>query len=114
MSKTPKRIRRTFSDEFKQDTVNLVVNHGYLLSGPFHGTTSSSTIRGYQSDRVLAGECCQFLADRMPYDLHHIGFQVASRNLRQFVPPHSVVQTEPHQDRFSVHRGFRFRRFAPR
>ena len=28
-SQKPKRQRRTFSDEFKQDAVNLVVNEGY-------------------------------------------------------------------------------------
>ena len=29
MSKKPKRIRRTFSDEFKQDAVNLVVKQAF-------------------------------------------------------------------------------------
>ena len=32
MSKKPKRIRRTFSDEFKQDAVNLVVKQGYSFA----------------------------------------------------------------------------------
>jgi len=31
-SETPKRPRRTFSDEFKQDAVNLVVREGYSLA----------------------------------------------------------------------------------
>ena len=29
MSKSKKRVRRTFTDEFKRDTVNLVVKQGY-------------------------------------------------------------------------------------
>lgn len=32
MSKKPKRVRRTFSDEFKRDAVNLVVNQGYSFN----------------------------------------------------------------------------------
>jgi transposase len=31
-SEKPKRPRRTFSDEFKQDAVNLVVNEGYAIA----------------------------------------------------------------------------------
>ena len=31
-SETPKRPRRTFSDEFKQDAVNLIVKEGYSLA----------------------------------------------------------------------------------
>ncbi|MDA8563885.1 transposase [Mariniblastus sp.] len=29
MSKKPKRVRRTFTEEFKRDAVNLVVKQGY-------------------------------------------------------------------------------------
>jgi len=31
-SQKPKRPRRSFSDEFKQDAVNLVVNEGYAIA----------------------------------------------------------------------------------
>ena len=32
MSKPSKRVRRTFTDEFKRDTVNLVVKQGYSFT----------------------------------------------------------------------------------
>ena len=32
MSKSKKRVRRTFTDEFKRDTVNLVVKQGYSFA----------------------------------------------------------------------------------
>ena len=42
MSKKSKRVRRTFSDEFKQDAVDLVVKQGYSFKAAAEAVNVSS------------------------------------------------------------------------
>ena len=59
MSKTPKRIRRTFSDEFKQDAVNLVVKQGYSFAAAAKAVdVSSRSLREWHAQLAPEPEAC--------------------------------------------------------
>ena len=59
MSKKPKRIRRTFSDKFKQDAVNLVVKQGYSFAAAAKAVdVSSRSLREWHAQLAPEpGEC---------------------------------------------------------
>ena len=59
MSKNPKRIRRTFSDEFKQDAVNLVVKQGYSFAAAAKAVdVSSRSLREWHAQLAPEPEAC--------------------------------------------------------
>ena len=59
MSKKPKRIRRTFSDEFKQDAVNLVVKQGYSFAAAAKAVdVSSRSLREWHAQLAPEPEAC--------------------------------------------------------
>ena len=59
MSKKPKRIRRTFSDEFKQDAVNLVVKQGYSFAAAAKAVdVSSRSLREWHAQLAPKPEAC--------------------------------------------------------
>ena len=59
MSKKPKRIRRTFSDEFKQDAVNLVVKQGYSFAAAAKAVdVSSRSPREWHAQLAPEPEAC--------------------------------------------------------
>ena len=59
MSKNPKRICRTFSDEFKQDAVNLVVNQGYSFAAAAKAVdVSSRSLREWHAKLAPEPEAC--------------------------------------------------------
>ena len=64
MSKKPKRIRRTFSDEFKQDAINLVVKQGYSFAAAAKAVdVSSRSLREWHANLHLS----QKLAVKQPH-----------------------------------------------
>ena len=59
MSKNPKRIRRTFSDDFKQDAVNLVVKQGYSFAAAANAVdVSSRSLREWHAQLAPEPEAC--------------------------------------------------------
>ena len=60
MSKKPKRIRGTFSDEFKQDAVNLVVKQGYSFAAAAAKAVdvSSRSLREWHAHLAPEPEAC--------------------------------------------------------
>ena len=59
MSNPPKRIRRTFSDEFKQDAVNLVVKQGYSFAAAAKAVdVSSRSLREWHAQLAPEPEAC--------------------------------------------------------
>ena len=59
MSKNPKRIRRTFSDDFKQDAVNLVVKQGYSFAAAAKAVdVSSRSLREWHAQLAPEPEAC--------------------------------------------------------
>ena len=59
MSKKPKRIRRTFSEQFKRDAVNLVVNQGYSFSRAASAVgVSSRSLREWHEKFASEPEPC--------------------------------------------------------
>jgi transposase len=59
MSKRSKRVRRTFSDEFKQDAVNLVVKQGYSFKAAADAVNvSSRSLREWHEKLAPQPEPC--------------------------------------------------------
>jgi len=59
MSKKPKRVRRTFSEQFKRDAVNLVVNQGYSFSKAANAVgVSSRSLREWHEKFAPEPEPC--------------------------------------------------------
>ena len=59
MSKKNERIRRTFSDEFKQDAVNLVVKQGYSFAAAARAVdVSSRSLREWHAKLASEPEAC--------------------------------------------------------
>ena len=59
MSKKNERIRRTFSDEFKQDAVNLVVKQGYSFAAAARVVdVSSRSLREWHAKLAPEPEDC--------------------------------------------------------
>lgn len=59
MSKPSKRARRTFTDEFKQDAVDLVVNQGYSLNAAAEAVNvSSRSLREWHEKLAPRPEPC--------------------------------------------------------
>ena len=59
MSKKLKRIRRTFSDAFKQDAVNLVVKQGYSFAAAAKAVdVSSRSLREWHAQLAPEPEAC--------------------------------------------------------
>ena len=59
MSKKSKRVRRTFTDEFKQDAVDLVVKQGYSFKAAADAVNvSSRSLREWHEKRTPQPEPC--------------------------------------------------------
>ncbi len=59
MSKKSKRVRRTFTDEFKQDAVDLVVRQGYSFKAAADAVNvSSRSLREWHEKLVPQPEPC--------------------------------------------------------
>ena len=59
MSKKSKRVRRTFSDEFKQDAVDLVVKQGYSFKAAADAVNvSSRSLREWHEKLAPQPEPC--------------------------------------------------------
>jgi transposase len=59
MSKKSKRVRRTFSDEFKQDAVDLVVKQGYSFRAAAEAVNvSSRSLREWHEKLASEPEAC--------------------------------------------------------
>ena len=59
MPKKPTRTRRTFTDEFKQDAVNLVVNQGYSFAAAAKTLEiSSRSLRDWHAKLAPEPEAC--------------------------------------------------------
>ena len=59
MSKSKKRARRTFTDEFKRDTVNLVVKQGYSFAAAAEAVgVASRSVREWHEKFAPPPESC--------------------------------------------------------
>lgn len=59
MSKKPKRVRRTFTDDFKRDAVNLVVKQGYSFKDAAEAVgVSSRSLREWHEKFAPEPEPC--------------------------------------------------------
>ncbi len=59
MSKSKKRVRRTFTDEFKRDTVNLVVKQGYSFAAAAEAVgVASRSVREWHEKFAPPPEPC--------------------------------------------------------
>lgn len=59
MSKNPRRPRRTFTDEFKQNAVNLVVKQGYSFAAAAEAVdVSNRTLREWHEKFAPEPEAC--------------------------------------------------------
>ncbi len=59
MSKKPKRVRRTFSEDFKRDAVNLIVNQSYSFKDAAEAVgVSSRSLREWHEKFAPEPEPC--------------------------------------------------------
>ena len=100
MSKNPKRIRRTFSDDFKQDVVNLVVKQGYSFAAAAKAVDASSrSLREWHAQLAPEPEACDETSSRSQKGRSAWPWSRMNRPVDRYLPQPKILHPYPN-DRF--------------